>query len=213
MNKLITLIPNETESLIYLAKKDKKLAKLFISVGTITYQPHKDEYAFLITTIIGQMLSNRVASILRKRLLDLCKGKITVNKINGLTDEQIKNIGISKPKILFIRTLTDAIKSEILQLENLKRLEDQEVIKQLTSLKGIGPWSAKMYLIFVLNRQNVLPYEDGAFLQAYSLLYRTKNLSAEAIKKKCHKWEPYSSIAARYLYRALDSNIIKNTIF
>lgn len=89
-------------------------------------------------------------------------------------------------------------------------MSDQEIIRELTSIKGIGIWTAKMYLIFVLDRPNVLPYEDGAFLQAYRWAYKTDNLSPDAIKKKCKKWSPYSSIAARYLYRALDTGLTKD---
>lgn len=93
----------------------------------------------------------------------------------------------------------------------LVHLPDVEVIKKLTALRGLGPWSAKMYLIFVLNRLDVLPYEDGAFLQAYKWLYATEDVKPPSIIKRCETWKPYSSLAARYLYRALDSGLTRNT--
>ena len=83
------------------------------------------------------------------------------------------------------------------------------MIKELTKIKGIGVWTAKMYLLFVLNREDILPYEDVAFLQGFSWAYETKDLSPATVKKKCRKWKPYSSIAARYLYRALDTGLTK----
>lgn len=95
-------------------------------------------------------------------------------------------------------------------LSELQNLSDDEVIKKLTSLRGIGLWTAKMYLIFVLNRQNVLPVEDVAFLQSYKWMYKTDDISKDSVIKKCEKWSPYSSIAARYLYRALDTDLTKN---
>lgn len=78
-------------------------------------------------------------------------------------------------------------------------------------IKSIG--TAKMYLIFVLNRQNVLPVEDVAFLQSYKWLYKTDDISKDSVMKKCKKWSPYSSIAARYLYRALDTGLTKNEFY
>lgn len=84
-----------------------------------------------------------------------------------------------------------------------------EVINELAKLRGIGIWTAKMYLIFVLDRQDILPYEDIAFLQGYKWAYKTNDTSPEAVKKKCKKWRPYSSIAARFYYRALDMGYTK----
>lgn len=89
-------------------------------------------------------------------------------------------------------------------------MDDEAVIKRLTSIRGIGTWSAKMYLIFVLNRLDILPFEDGAFLQAYKWLYKTDDLKSSSIVAKCAPWKPYSSLAARYLYRALDSGLVRD---
>ena len=75
------------------------------------------------------------------------------------------------------------------------------------SIHGIGRWTAKMYLIFVLDRQDILPYEDVAFLQGYRWMYKTDITTKDSVLKKCAKWKPYSSIAARYLYRALDMGL------
>ena len=100
--------------------------------------------------------------------------------------------------------------SKDLVLSDLTKLSDLEVIKKLTKYRGIGNWTAKMYLIFVLNRQDILPYEDGAFIQAYKWLYKTDDISPKAVEKKCRKWKHYSSIAARYMYRALDLGFTKD---
>ena len=83
------------------------------------------------------------------------------------------------------------------------------MIRILTSVHGIGTWTAKMYLMFVLNRQDVLPFEDVAFLQGYGWAYKTDDFSPAAVQKKCKKWKPYSSIAARYMYKALDRGLTK----
>lgn len=208
MSEIIKLTM-DTPSIKYLCSKDKRLAKVIQSVGEITYVPHDNAYEQIVNSIIGQMLANKVASVLRQRLLDLCSGSITPQTVSCLTDSEIKSIGISASKVKYIRNLTESVLNGNISLNDLDSKSDIEIIKMLTTVQGIGNWSAKMFLIFVLNRQNVLPYEDMAFLQAYSWLYKTDDIKPTSIKKKCQKWAPYSSIAARYLYRALDTGLTK----
>lgn len=206
-----TIVLDETSPAIqHLCKKDKRLAKVIKMVGPITYEVEsKDPYAFLVHEIIEQMLSVKAGAKIYGRLKDLCNGEVLPEKIAQLTNEQIKSIGTSSSKVSFIRSLTDKVISGELNLETFEHLNDDEVYKKLVSIRGIGSWAAKMYLIFVLDRQDVLPYEDVAFLQSYEWMYKTKDKSKESIIKKCKKWSPYSSIAARYLYRALDTALTK----
>jgi DNA-3-methyladenine glycosylase II len=206
--EIITLDAN-TPSVQYLCKKDKRLAKVINMVGAITYQPHEGSYQFIVNTIIGQMLSNKVANIMSARLDTLCNGCITADVINQLSDEQLKSIGISTSKVSYIRVLTNTIESGEIDFKSLNELSDAEIIKKLTAIRGIGKWSAKMYLIFVLNRQDVLPVEDMAFLQGYGWAYKTNDYAPAVVSVKCIKWKPYSSIAARFLYRALDNGLTK----
>lgn len=155
------------------------------------------------------MLSIKAGAKIYARLEELCNGKISVEAIDSLTDEQIRSIGTSSSKVAYIRGATEAVKSGIIDFSTLPLMNDADVMKNLTSLKGIGNWTAKMYLIFVLDRPDILPTEDVAFLQAYEWLYKTKDRSKESVEKRCKKWKPYSSVAARYLYRALDNGLTK----
>lgn len=207
-NSVITL-NTDTPSVQFLCKKDKRLAKVINMVGSITYQLQEDSYQFLVNTIIGQMLSNKVADIMSARLETMSNGRITVDVINQLSDEQLRSIGISNSKVSYIRILTTTIESGEIDFKSLNELSDDDIIKKLTTIRGIGKWSAKMYLIFVLNRQDVLPVEDMAFLQGYGWVYKTNDYSPAAVFAKCKKWRPYSSIAARFLYHALDNGLTK----
>ena len=209
MPDIITL-DMDTPSIRYLCKKDKRLAKVISMVGPISYVPHEeDPYSFLVHEVIEQMLSVKAGQKIFSRLEALCKGQITPATIGNLSDEEIKSIGTSASKVKCIRLLTEAIELKEITLEELKDLNDLEVTNKLTGIHGIGSWTAKMFLMFCLNRQDVLPYEDVAFLQAYKWVYKTDDCSVDSVKKRCRKWKPYSSIAARYMYRALDTGLTK----
>ena len=206
-----TIILDENSPAIqHLCKKDKRLAKIIKTIGPISYEVEtKDPYAFLIHEIIEQMLSIQAGRKIYANLEELCKGKITPETISTLSDSEIKSIGTSNAKVTYIRSVTDAVTTGYLVFEELQMLTDDDVTKKLMSIRGIGRWTAKMYLIFVLDRPDILPYEDIAFLQSYAWLYNTKDRNKQSIERKCKKWKPYSSIAARYLYRALDSGLTK----
>lgn len=208
MLETITLNAN-TLSVQHLCKKDKRLAKVIEMVGPISYKPFEDGYAFLISEIIEQMLSTRAASKIYSRLEELCKGNICADTIDSLCDSEIRAIGTSNAKVKYIRHLTNAVESGNIRFEELPKMSDKDVTTTLTAVCGIGTWTAKMYLIFCLNRQDILPYEDVAFLQAYKWIYKTTDCSPASIKKRCNKWKPYSSIAARFMYRALDNGLTK----
>ena len=200
----------ETPSIQYLCKKDKRLAKVISMVGPITYTTHDDDpYAFLIHEIIEQMLSIKAGATIYNRLVDLCDGHLTPEAINSLSIEQIRSTGTSSTKASYIKGITENVLSGSLVFDDLIEMSDEAVFKKLLSLRGIGQWTAKMYLLFVLDRSDILPYEDVAFLQSYEWMYNSKDRSKESVIKKCAKWKPYSSIASRYLYRALDTGLTK----
>lgn len=200
----------ESEEIKYLCSKDKRLAKVISMVGPLSYQTERDPYSFLIHEIIEQMLSVKVGNVIFERLKTLCGGKISVGAIAGLTDNEIKSIGTANSKVKYIRSITDTVLNNPGFLDELKTISEEDAYKRLLRVRGIGPWTAKMYLIFVLDSPDILPFEDVAFLQSYKWLYKTSDTTPEAIKKKCNKWKPYSSIAARYMYRALDMGYTKN---
>lgn len=208
MNKKVYL-NKESESIQYLCKQDKRLAKVISMVGEITYLPHSDGFSFILHEIIEQMLSKKVATVIYERLSNLCDGVITPEAIHKLSIEEIRSTGTSNRKATYIHDLASEIISGNIDLQELSVLSDDEVVLYLTNIPGIGTWTAKMYLIFVLDRQNVLPFEDSAFAQSFTWIYKTAPSPAN-IKNKCRKWSPYSSIGARYLYRALDLGFTKN---
>jgi len=205
----IKYLDENSPAVRYLSNQDKHLAKVIQMIGPLEYKLADDGYAFLVSQIIEQMLSNKVADILTNRLTNDCHGMITIEEINHLTDSEIHTIGLSRPKVTYIRNLTAAIENNTINFEKFREMPDNEVMKSLTNIKGIGTWSAKMYLIFSLDRPDILPFEDVAFLQGYGWTYKTNDYSAKLVQRKCQKWHPYASIAARYMYQALDTGLTK----
>ena len=209
MSLLITL-DGSSPSIQYLQKKDKRLAKIISMVGPLTYEPHTDNpFPFLIHEIIEQMLSIKAGAKIYGRLVERCGGVITPEALGQLSLEEIRSGGTSQSKAKAIAAAAEAVRSGQLDFRRFPELTNEEVLAELRALPGIGSWTAKMYLLFVLDRQDILPYEDVAFLQAYSWLYKTDDRSRQAVEKKCRKWKPYSSIAARYLYKAYDKGLTK----
>ena len=205
------ILDNTSPAIKHLCTVDKRLGKVINMVGSISYIPHEDGFAFLVHEIIEQMLSIKAGKCIYDRLVNLCNGTITPEAISQLSKDEIKSVGMSNAKADYIQNLTNAVLNNDLILSDFDELSDECVTSRLVKLQGIGNWTAKMYLIFVLDRPDILPYEDGAFLQSYRWLYKTEDCTPSLILQKCKKWKPYSSVAARYLYRALDMGLTKTT--
>jgi len=210
MSEVITFDMNSPE-IVYLCKKDKRLAKVISMVGPISYEKREveDAYGFLIHEVIEQMLSIKAGKKILDRVVDLCNGNLCPEVIEQLSIDDLRSTGTSASKARSIKNITTAILTGELVLEDLESMNNEEVTGKLTRIHGLGPWTAKMYLLFVLGRPDILPYEDGAFLQSYRWMYKTDDCSASAVKKRCQKWMPYSSLASRFLYRALDYGLVK----
>lgn len=149
MNEVITLNTDSPE-IQHLCKVDKRLDKVISMVGAISYQLYADPYDFLIHEIIEQMLSVKSGYVIYSRLEKLCDGKIIPEVVGALTIKEIRSIGTSYSKADYIKSLTHSVMSGEIDFEAFKAMSDEEVIKHLTNLKGIGMWTAHMYLIFVL---------------------------------------------------------------
>jgi DNA-3-methyladenine glycosylase II len=209
MRKIV--IDSSSASIKHLVDCDNKFTVLYRLIGKISYQLNNKPFAFIVETIIGQMLSNKVADIFVDRLIEICyTGRIDIASIQKLSIIELRSIGISNKKAQYILDFSMNYNPADYSLKKLSSLTNEEIIKQVTTHKGLGIWSAKMFLLFVLGREDILPYEDVAFLQAFVWYYELDSIpKAEEIKTICHKWSPYTSIAARYLYKALDNGFTK----
>ncbi len=166
----------------------------------------KHYFASLCSEIIGQQLSGRVADVLFERFEKLFPRKrVTPRAVLKLTDETLRATGMSWSKARFIKDLARHIVTHSISLPSLDALSDSEVIATLTRVKGIGPWTVEMFLMFTLGREDVFSYGDLGLRRAIKKLYGfKKDPTVKQMEKIVIKWKPYRTYAARILWKSLD---------
>lgn len=190
----------------YLVERDWRLRHLIYAVGDLEYSVNGTAFSHLAHSVIEQMLSMKVGRAIEIRLKDLCGGSIRQETILGLSVDEIRSTGVSARKAETLHELARAFPEQV--LAKLSSMSDDEVRAALTTVRGIGKWTADMYLIFYLERPDVLPVEDGAIRQVFQWLYGAPLTDANVRDVICQLWRPYSSTAVRYMYRALNSGIV-----
>ena len=192
---------HEAEMLLRLA--DSRIAGIIERAGPCELIPHEGGFAGLSSAIIGQQLSNQVANIIRTRFRKLFENELPDHgHLLKLEDSVLRNAGLSFQKIKYLRGLAHWMKSSDLDFVALEGMDDEIAIQQLVQVKGIGRWTAEMYLMFSLNRPDVLPLGDAALEVAMKSLYGLpeKDWEKPAISI-AEKWRPWRTVACWYLYR------------
>ena len=191
-----------------LLRRDPVLAAVIKKHGAcgLASAQRADHFSALVRAITGQQLSTKAASTIYARLAALMPGGVTPALLSTLTDEQLRAVGMSRQKVAYFRDLCDKALSGVVALESLESMTDDEVIAALTQVKGIGRWSAEMFLMFRLHRPDVLPVDDLGIVNAVKNVYRLrKRPTADRIRKIGEAWRPYRSVASWYLWRTLDN--------
>lgn len=189
-----------------LREGDSVLGSLIDSVGPCGLEPNPDLFGSLIRSIVGQQLSRGAASSISERLKSLFKsGTLSAAEFQQVSDSRLRSAGVSARKIVAMRDLTTRVVEDSLNLDGLSSLSDEEVADRLIAVKGVGTWTAQMFLIFALARPDVFPAGDGAVAAAVKTLYAlSRNPSTSDLERISERWRPYRSIATWYLYRYLD---------
>jgi DNA-3-methyladenine glycosylase II len=192
-------------AILHLKKTDPVLADIIERVGP--YRMNYDEPRFhsLAEAIVYQQLHGKAAATIFRRLTDLAGEPLTPQAILRLSEKQLRAVGLSKQKLSYLRDLAAKAHAGELDFARLPELPDEEVIKQLTQVKGIGVWTAHMFLMFALRRPDVLPTGDLGIQMAIRKHYRKRKLPKPRHMEKIAKpWSPYRSVACWYLWRSLD---------
>jgi len=192
------------DAIKHLSKNDKTLKKIINKHNKGHLQSRGNPFIALCRTIIGQQISVKAASSIFYKFQTKVK-TVSCKNILKLNIEEIKSCGLSYKKSEYIMYLAQYFSANPNVIKSWKKMDDELIIKELCKLKGIGPWSAEMFLMFCLLRPNILPLGDLGLRRAVGLHYlNKKNPSYEEIKKIAVKWNPYCSAATWYLWRSID---------
>ena len=193
------------KAILHLKKSDPVLAAIIERVGPFRMNYDDPAFASLAEAIVYQQLHGKAAATIFKRLTDLAGLPLTPAGILKLSEMQMRGVGLSKQKLSYLRDLAAKTQSGELDFSRLADLPDAEVIQHLTRVKGIGVWTAHMFLMFSLRRSDVLPTGDLGIQMAIRKHYNKRKLpKPHHMEKIARCWSPYRSVACWYLWRSLD---------
>ena len=189
----------------HLTKADPILRAIIERVGPYCIEYGPPEFHSLAESIVYQQLNGKAAFTIFKRFATLAGDPVTPGGILKLTEPQMRSVGLSKQKSSYLRDMAERATRGELDFSRLHELSDEEVIKHLTQVKGVGTWTAQMFLVFTLRRPNVLPTGDYGIQVAIKKHYKKRKLpKPTAMEQLASPWEPYRSVACWYLWRSLD---------
>jgi len=198
------------KALHHLRKSDPVLAAIMQKVGPFRMEYAPPEFGSLAEAIVYQQLNGKAAVTIFQRFTALAGEPLTPAGILKLTDEQLRAVGLSKQKSSYLKDLAAKAAAGTLDFSRLQELPDEEVIQHLTQVKGIGVWTAHMFLMFSLRRPDVLPTGDYGVQVAMKKHYRKRKLpKPKDMEKIARAWAPYRSVACWYLWRSLDMKLLK----
>ncbi len=188
----------------YLKDRDPTLARIIGSVGPIRFQLDDDHYEALVGSIIFQQLAGSAAQAILNRFKELYRGKLpTPRQYLSTNLTRLRKTGLSPQKISYIKDLAERLLDGRLNLERLEDLPDEDAVRELDAVHGVGRWTAEMFLLFKLGRTDVLPVDDLGLQKAAKRAYRLRKLpSRERFEELAEKWHPYSSISTLYLWKS-----------
>lgn len=195
----------DSSGVIRTLKKDPKLALIIKTVGVYKIKITRNKFESLVEAIITQQLSGAAANSISNKFRSLYSSRFPrPNDIIKTSNSKLRKTGLSKMKISYIKDLSARIETGRLNLKNISKLSDDEIILQLTEVKGIGRWTAEMFLIFSLGRMDVLPVDDLGLKKGVQKLFQLEELpQKKEIEEIAEKWRPYRSIATWYLWKSL----------
>jgi DNA-3-methyladenine glycosylase II len=193
------------KALDHLKKSDAILASIIARVGSCKMAYRDPTFEMLARAIVFQQLSTKAATTIYGRLEEAAGGVLTPESIQNLSVGEMRRAGLSRQKLGYIRDLAEHALSGKVDFAKLPAMSDEEVIESLTDIKGVGVWTAHMFLLFSLRRPNVLPIGDLGVRMAIQKAYRKRKMpTPKQVEQIAKGWHPYCSYAAWYLWRSLE---------
>lgn len=201
------------EACMELSRRDEKMSKLIDAYSQTALTSVKDPFGTLVRSVIGQQISTKAALTIWRNFCNACP-EITPQRVSKKHRRTLRSCGLSERKIDYILDICRYFLENEITFEKLERMSDQEIIDSLTQIKGVGRWTAEMFLIFTMGRQNVFPLVDLGIIRAIEKLYFSEEeldaldaqVKQEKILKLAENWEPYKTAASWFLWRSLNNS-------
>jgi len=200
---------NILTALKYLKKTEPRFGTLIDEFGEPDFELQDNYFKSLVRSIIYQQLSGKSAFAIYNRYLQLFNSTEfpSPQQVLAIPDSHYKSIGLSRQKTCYIKEIAQAFSNKEIVPENIPKLKDDEVRKQFIKIKGIGPWTIDMFLMFTLNRPDILPVNDLGIQKGFKLFFRLNQLPDENFMvEKAKNWKPFRTIACWYLWKLVDDN-------
>ena len=200
----ITKIDKTDKRVQYIIKKDPIIGDYINKKDKALYFLAKDVNQFFVFTIIGQLISMKVANKIYTKFANICNHDFSAKRILHFSREDLRSLGMTYKKADYILSFMEMLNKNKSFFDDLVKIRDEnKAIKELLKLHGVGKWTAKMILLACFDYQNIVPVEDLAIFKGYNHLYKCDKTPTQ-ILKDCEKWSPYGSIATRYLYAYIE---------
>ena len=196
----------DIKSALEILNKDSKMEKLIKDYGLPDFKPKNDYFQSLMRSIVFQQLSGKVANIIYQRLINLLpNNKIIPKEVLMLTNEDMRQVGLSSQKINYIKNLADYFDTNLFNSNKVKKMSNEAISMELIQIKGIGQWTVDMFLMFTLNRSDVMPYSDLGIQKGMKTLFNLNKLpTKDEMETFSTQWKPYRTVACWYLWKIVD---------
>ena len=188
----------ETE-ISYLRNKDKKLSEVIDQIGFIKRETDTDLFSSVVHHIIGQQISTKAQATIWQRMRDAL-GEVNAESILAAGEDRLQSIGMTFRKVEYITDFAEKVHSGVFDLEAVSQMSDEDAIKELSGLKGIGVWTAEMILLFCMQRPDIFSYDDLAIQRGLRMVYHHRKIDRKLFEKYRRRFSPYCSVASLYLW-------------
>jgi DNA-3-methyladenine glycosylase II len=191
----------------HIKKRDPKLRPILKARGVLAFKPGGEPFESLVESILSQQLAGSAASAIIKKVRTLFPdGELEARTMRRMDPKRLRAAGVSPQKLTYLKDLSSRVVKGTLDLQALESMTDEEIVEVLDEVKGIGPWTVHMFLIFTLGRPDVLPVGDYGIQASVQRVYGLADLPKKAeIERLAERWHPYSTVASLYLWHARDA--------
>ena len=208
---MLEKLPSKKSILQHFDEKDAVMAGLIRRVGPFRLNRNRNYFQVLCKAIVGQQISTKAAESINRRFQNLFpRNRPTPKRVQELAEQKLREVGLSGQKVKYMKDLSEKFIDRTIRPHSMAYQDNEEIIRQLIGVYGIGRWTAEMFLIFSLGRMDVLPVGDLGLRAGVKLIYNMRGMpSPDRVRVLGRKWQPFATVGTWYIWRILDDGIIE----